>query len=495
VLISETRSGEAPQAMLALLAVALLTAWPGPARSEDGSSPQVEWIGAAGEPIPGDPGTIGVFQPDPDCPLPSCASQRFKVVVRADHRRPKIRLALVSTVSESGRRRDRLADVELFRRGDGALESPWLVLVASEKDHRAPGLNGLALRAGLGDRIEARVRRGGGRATIDSVRAGWVDDAGRPGEVLRVRLRTTVLRIEPGGPPIVGGDRSGARALVEHQLAVLNEVLAQCGIWAGAPRDADWRIVDPPAPSLIAVGGRLGYYSAGGEVRLQLDGVRHGPWRLGSGYTPVETARALGRRLVEAGYRVAVTENPRNRSAAHPTADLSVHRADGAPAEISTWPDQPLSTDPQQPLEIGVVSLDDGLDPYGPNQLLAGTLEERALIKGLADPERKVIELFLINRFSGLAKQGESFVRAAGQALGDVVVLDWRALGRARQAFTLPHEIGHVLLGDLGHPDGRGDARPWLLMNSRASSAVGGPRSLTGGECRAMRGYLEGEGE
>jgi hypothetical protein len=73
------------------------------------------------------------------------------------------------------------------------------------------------------------------------------------------------------------------------------------------------------------------------------------------------------------------------------------------------------------------------------------------------------------------------------------VIIDWRALARARQSFTVPHEIGHLLLGDLTHPDGRGDRRPWLLMNSRASSAVGGPRLIDPASCALMRDRLSAD--
>jgi hypothetical protein len=68
-----------------------------------------------------------------------------------------------------------------------------------------------------------------------------------------------------------------------------------------------------------------------------------------------------------------------------------------------------------------------------------------------------------------------------------VVILDLPALARARQSYTLAHEVAHLLLDDLGHPDDAGDLRPSLLMSSFASSAVDGPKRLTAADCEAMR--------
>jgi hypothetical protein len=246
-------------------------------------------------------------------------------------------------------------------------------------------------------------------------------------------------------------------------------------------------VADPPGPCLLSVGGRSGLPSAGGDVRLVVDGERHGPFRVGVGYTPVETARLLARELTAAGFTVDLSVNARALNAAFPTADIVVRRQDRSLVDLGVWNDEPLTTDPSQPLSIGEVRLDDGLEPFGPNDFAVGTVEERTLVKALGSGNPRLVEVFVVSHFTGLRKQGESFVSSNGSSLKNVAIVDWRALGRARQAYTLAHEIGHVLLDDLGHPDARGDNRPFLLMHSRSSSAVGGPMRITADQCETMR--------
>ena len=123
-------------------------------------------------------------------------------------------------------------------------------------------------------------------------------------------------------------------------------------------------------------------------------------------------------------------------------------------------------------------------------------MEERSLVKLLAPAGargpagRRRVDVFVVGRFATPGRQGESFVTGGRSRLGDVTIVDWRAFFRARQAYALPHEIAHVLLGDLGHPDARGDDRRGLLMHSRASAALRGPRHLTPSECDAIRDRL-----
>ncbi len=367
------------------------------------------------------------------------------------------------------------------------LATPWLVAVSSREDREAPELEGRALLVRLTDRVEARVRRGGGRARVSLRRVARPAGEDHPLSVRRLSVRVTVLRARRGGPPVVGGDERGAREVARHQLAVLDEVLAQCAIRVGPPREVEVLVADPPGPSLLAVGGDLGTPSAGGRIRLEVDGRRLDPWHVGTGNTPIETARDIAWRLREAGYLADPSANARNPHQAYGTADVVVRRADGTPAELSGWPGEPLSTDPAQPLEIGSVRLEDGLRPYGSRTILSGTVEERALVKLLGSTDQETVDLFLVNRFTGGGKQGESFVRSSGSSLSGVAIADLLALERTRQTYAVAHEIGHVLLDELGHPEDRGDDRPGLLMHSRSSSAVDGPRRITPRQCERMR--------
>ncbi|MFO8071902.1 MAG: hypothetical protein R6V85_08505 [Polyangia bacterium] len=454
--------------------------------STAGEPPEAIWLGPNGDPLP-EEGALGVWVPESAEQPAAQSPRRFRIAVRAGRERPRTRISVWSVPSGGTRARDRVADLPLVRVEKGMLATPWLVAVSSREDQRAPELEGRALLVRLTDRVEARVRRGGGRARVSARRVARPPGEHHPLSVRRLSVRVTVLRARRGGSPVVGDDERGAREVARHQLAVLNEVLAQCAIWVGPPREADVRVADPPGPSLIAVGGDLGTPSAGGRIRLEVDGRRLDPWHVGSGNTPIETARDIARRLREAGYLAESSANARNPHQAYGTADVVVRRADGTPAELGGWAGEPLSTDPAQPLEIGEVRLEDGLRPYDRRTILSGTVEERALVKLLGSREQNAVDLFLVNRFTGGGKQGESFVRSSGSSLSGVAIADRLALERTRQAYAVPHEIGHVLLDDLGHPDARGDDRPGLLMHSRSSSAVDGPRRITPRQCELMR--------
>ncbi len=305
--------------------------------------------------------------------------------------------------------------------------------------------------------------------------------------IIVVRMRVIVLRGSPGRAPIVGGDEAGVWEVIRHQVEVVNQVMSQCHIRVGGPDEVDIVIADPPGPCLLSVGEKYGLPSSGGEVRLMLDGEKLGPWNIAGDLTPEQTARVLFRYIEDAGFKPDLTVGIRGPSDAFARADLLVRRVDGTLAEIERWPHEPLTTDSMQSIDIGMVRLDDGLESYGVNEINIGTLEERTLLRALSSKEPGTVEIFIVNRFAGSHKQGESFIASSAGTLGDAAILDWRALGRARTAYTFAHELGHLLLGDLSHPDSRGDRRTWLLMHSRASSAVGGPARITEEQCTRMR--------
>ncbi|MBW2277798.1 MAG: hypothetical protein JRF63_09920 [Deltaproteobacteria bacterium] len=430
---------------------------------------------------------LGVFSPLAAEGSVQQDAARFRVLVDTPPGRPSSRLTLASVDPRTSRVRDRLRFVDLVRHRDGRLATPWLVLVSHPEDRSAPGFARRSLNVALGDVVQARLRLGGDRAQVFRMPVGRPSGERHPLAVRPIELRVSVLNAEAGGPPIVGGDMEGAREVMRHQISVLNDVLAPCGISAGPVAEVEVTVVDPPGPCLLSVGGRSGLPSAGGDVRLTVDGERYGPFRVGVGYAPVETARVLARKLEEAGFVADLSFNARASNAAFATTDIVVRHQDGSLADLGAWLDEPLTTDRVQSLSIGEVQLDDGLEPFGPNELATGTLEERTLVKALCAGDPRVIEIFVVSRFTGLRKQGESFVGSNRSALANVAIVDWRALGRARQAYTLAHEIGHILLDDLEHPDSRGDRRPFLLMHSRASSAVGGPMRITPEQCEVMR--------
>ncbi len=415
---------------------------------------------------------------------------RFRVEVSGTPRPRSVRMSLVSIDPVTGRVRDRihLGTGEL-EQGDGAVRTPWLVLAADDDDRYSPRLRGRALKAALGDRIEARVRVGGRRARR------WSMPVGRPAyersaaAVRPVRLSFTMLRDPPGGAPLVGGTDGSVRELMAYQAQVAGEVLAQCAVTVSMD-EIGVRVADPPGPCLLAVGERFGLPSSGGHVRLMVDGRRLGPWKVGGEYTPAQTARLLGRHLEDAGFRVERYDNARVSSFAHATADLLVRRADGTPARLGPWPGEPLSTDASQSLDIGAVDLSDGIDAYDDLTADSGSLEERTLLRALSDGHPETIDVIVVNRFTS-PRQGESFLPSGTAAAGGAVVLDINALARARQSYTLSHELGHVLLDDLGHPDDNGEEDTSLLMHSRSSSALDGPKRIPEAECDRIRDTIE----
>jgi len=458
----------------------------------------VRWMDASGAPM-GDGVPLAIHLPEDPWTRASESPRRFRLEVIAPPGRPSVRVSL--RVRHPGGSGYAVEGIELSPGPGGRLVSRWFVAVSDPEDLLLAGPGEDAILVGLGDAVEARVRRGGGRAVVSERIVGGAGGRADPLSVLRLDLAIKVLRVAPGGRPVVGGDEEGAVALAVHQLRIAGQVLARCHIAIGDPGPGAVELVDPPGPGLIVVGDEHGLTSAGGVVRLTVDGARHGPWKIGGGYSPEEAARLLARRIEEAGFtaRMAVeAASPRDAGAA---ADVLVTRPDGTLATLGRWEDQPLSTDPRQSMTIASVDLADGLDSYDDNRRSSGTVEERALIRGLRGGDAPGPTVFVVNRFSNRARQGESFAASPGSPLRDTVILDWRAVARGRQAHALAHELGHVLLQDPGHPDAGPGDRPWLLMHSSASSAFGGPRLVSPEQCARMRRYpgleridqLEGE--
>jgi hypothetical protein len=453
---------------------------------------EVSWLNAKGVRI--DPSSDALGLSRESGPLAGIEGDpaRFKLRIASVPKRPSIRLSLVSLKPGTGSVRDRI-EIRLPVALEGAVETPWIVLVFDEEERFSPRREGRALRAGIEDTIEARVRIGGARA------ASWVMPVSRPSDEdhtkarMKIRLNVAMLREDVGGSPVAGSNSAEGRAIITYQLEVVSEILSQCAIDIGRIDLIPVRVVDPPGPGMISIGNRFGFPSAGGKVRLSVDGVRLGPWTIGHGYTPDETGRLIGHQLETAGFKIRRSRNAGLDTNAFQAADILVYREDNSLATVTKWPDQPLTTDPRQALEIGALRLDDGLDTYNDNNAHVGTIEERILIKALADNDIDTIDVFVISRFTRATRQGESFVHSENTYLGNTVIIDTQALGRARQSYTLSHELGHVLAGSLDHPDSSGDSRPQLLMHSRSSSALAGPKQLTASECEHIRKRIKGK--
>jgi hypothetical protein len=152
-------------------------------------------------------------------------------------------------------------------------------------------------------------------------------------------------------------------------------------------------------------------------------------------------------------------------------------------------PSEPLSSDATLSVCLGEVSLGDGLAHFDDLDAVAGTIEERALVKAYQDDDPGTIDVFVVPSFSKTGRIGESFIDTDGSAIQNVVIVDRAGIRAGSRSYALPHEIGHVLLDMPGHPDDFGVDRPWVLMDADAADAtIFGPRRLSVGDCeRAVR--------
>jgi hypothetical protein len=167
------------------------------------------------------------------------------------------------------------------------------------------------------------------------------------------------------------------------------------------------------------------------------------------------------------------------------SVDLSVKRLNGTLASIdAARRDAPLTTDATLSVRIGSVDPADGIEHFGDMDSMAGTLEERTLVKALDDGDPTTVELVVVPYFAGSGRIGESFITGDSPSMRNVVLLDRGGIRARRSSFTLAHELGHVLLEAPGHPDDYAIDTPTLLMDSDASdSSPFGPRRLTVAEC------------
>lgn len=455
---------------------------------------QVRFLDARNRPLSPDRHALGVSHAvTNDATLPRGASptgnspgpENFRVEVRhlRDTEAPAT-IDLASVDRESGSTRASLRRVPLVRVEPGVHRTPWLRLVSDRLDALAPGVEDRVLRVAL--REVVRARHGAARASMPVGRPGT--ESG-PRAARRGRLRIRVLRLQPGGPPVIGRNDGDALRIAREQVAIANEIWLQCFVDFGKPADADVAVVDPPPPALVAIGEGNGLPAAGGgTIRLRIDDEAIEPVRTRAGHPPVLTALAVAAAVRAAGFEARVTENLPTEFGEGRSADVLVRHPDGHLATVTADGDAPLGTDARQSVHIGSVNLTDGLHEFRNMNAGTGTLEERALLKALQDDDPTTIDLLVVNGFAAGARQGEAFIEREGGALVNALLLDRDGLRHQRSAWTQAHELGHVLLDDPYHPDQLGPDRPWLLMDGDTSlPRVTGPKRLTEAECRRAR--------
>lgn len=397
--------------------------------------------------------------------------------------------AQIEALGGDGVRSGLLRHVPLRRvPGRARFRSPFLRLVADATDASAPGVAGQLLSAQLRDRVKASIRRAGTWVTSGEFSVGAQGGSG-PRTVLRGALRISVLRAEPGGQPVVGDTSAEALVLARRQVEIANEIWAQCFIEFGEPDEAWVRVVDPPPPALLAIADVDGLPArGGGQIRFRANGVSVGPLSTLPGALPEETASRIARAAERSGFQAEISVNPRAEQGAFPSADVILRDANGAYATLSAQPDHPLSSDAQQRLAIGHVDLSDGIEEFDNAVAAAGTLEERTLVKLLADDDPGTIDLLLVSRFVHPQRQGEAFIESDGSSMANVLIFGRDAVRFERQAWVQAHELGHVLLDEAFHPDNFGVDRPWLLMDADARQGrTTGPKRLREDDCAKVR--------
>jgi hypothetical protein len=360
-----------------------------------------------------------------------------------------------------------------------------LRFVMDDVDRNHPLVRDRSIKAEVGGAVLFRSR--GRKAQMVRV-LGPRDSPVGPIGRLRATLRPFVVRVTPGGAPAIGGTDAGAVAALRMELGAASAIWGQCGLTFGDPRSLDVRLVDPPPSHLVAIGDDLGLMASGGEIRLRADGKSIGvPTTPGEGAD--EVARNLGRAVERAGLVAVVSPNARIGPALARSIDVSVRRKDGTLVAVDTPLGLPLSTDPTLSVRVGSVDMYDGLQHFTDVDAMAGTLEERTLLKAIDDADPATIEVVVVPLFAGGGRIGESFIGSDLSSVRNVVLLDRAGIRARKSSLTLAHELGHVFLDLPGHPDDYGVDTPTQLMDSDAADASPfGPRRITLDECaRAIR--------
>ena len=414
-------------------------------------------------------------------------------VVAASRGEPPSRVDLVST-DPSGTIVDRLDGVLLRvvdcpagvpREASCATTVPIRATVDMvDRNHPAVVLR--SLRAEVGGRI--RVESAG--QVLASILVGGPRQGPLgPVERLRAHLRVRIVRIAAGAAPALGGSDAKALNVARAAVRAASALWGQCGIQFGRDDQLDLAVVAPPVPHLLAVGCDLGLpATGGGEIAFRVGRARFRV-KTTAGQTPTQVAAEVVSALKRGGYEAHISANARIGSGALRSVDVLVRGPAGEPQRVERDDTAPLSSDQSLSVCLGEVDLADGLTHFDDLSAGVGTLEERTLIKGLADDDPRTIDVFIVPYFARTARIGESFISADESHIENVVIIDRSGVRARSRSHTLAHELGHVLLDMPGHPDDLGSDHPELLMDADAADAtIFGPRRLTLEECTRALG-------
>jgi hypothetical protein len=396
-------------------------------------------------------------------------------------------ISLLSTAAD-GRPLDALEHVRLSPAKCPSATAPGLDCRTTEPiraatdglDRAHPRALERSLHAEVGGRLivfslglkAASIRVGGPRQT----RLG-------PLERYRAHLRVRVLRTGPGGGVSVGWDAAGGLEIARQEVANANALWGQCGVQFGDPAELDVAIVEPPPPHMFAVGCGLGLPAKGGKIALRV-GERRIELTTRPGAAPERVAELIAQHVRRAGFSVLLSPNPRESFAANASVDVLVRSAKGKYVPLDVLPREGPGAETSLEVCLGAVNLSDGLSHFTDADAAAGTLEERALLKAVADDDPATIDVLLLPYFVTVGRIGESFVDAAGLGVRNAIIVDRAGVRAGARSFALAHELGHVLLQVAGHPDDFGSDLPTSLMDADAAdSSIFGPRRLSVAEC------------
>jgi hypothetical protein len=355
-----------------------------------------------------------------------------------------------------------------------------LRFVIDDVDRNHPLVAERSIKAEVGGAIV--VRSGGHKAQMIRVLGPRTSPVG-PIARLRATLRPFVVRVTAGGAPAIGGTDVGAVTALRTELGAASAIWGQCGLTFGEPRLLDVKLVDPPPSHIVAIGDDLGISASGGDIRLRAEGKTIAV-TVAAGASPDRVAWEVARAAERAGLAAVLSPNARIGPGIAPSVDVSLRRKDGTLVAVDTVPGAPLSTDATLSVRIGSVDLSDGLQHFTDMDAMAGTLEERTLLKAFDDGDPQTIEVVVVPLFAGGGRIGESFIGSDLSSVRNVVLLDRAGIRARKSSLTLAHELGHVLMDMPGHPDDYGVDTPTLLMDSDAADASPfGPRRITLDEC------------
>ncbi len=360
-----------------------------------------------------------------------------------------------------------------------------LRLVVDDADRNHPLVADRSMKAAVGGAIVFRYD--GRKAQMIRVLGPRSSPVG-PIARLRATLRPFVMRMTAGGAPAIGGTDAGAVNALRAEIVAAAAIWGQCGVTFGDTGQFGIRLVDPPPSHLVAIGDELGIPASGGEIRLRAAG-RTLLVHTAAGEGPDRVASNLARIAEGAGLTAYISPNARFGPGWAPSVDVSVRQRGGTLVAVDTVPGWPLSSDHTLSVRIGSVDLRDGLQHFTDVDAVAGSLEERTLLKALDDGDPTTVEVVVVPLFAGGGRIGESFIGSDASSLRNVVLLDRAGIRATKSTSTLAHELGHVLMDLPGHPDDFIADTPALLMDSDAADASAfGPRRIPIDECaRAVR--------